>query len=113
MSWEGKVTCSRGLGSLLCRDMAGGVEKASVGFSNEAEQSQLLAANVPPLPSLWMRDLGCLCCTSVLSRPSSHGSVTSHSRTALRQALCDLQGLEEQPTHSQPGSAVLIAGSQR
>lgn len=88
------------------------MEKTFVGFSNEAEQNQFLAANVPPLPSLWVKDLGFLCCTSVLSHPSSHGSVTSHSRTAPSQALCDLQGLEEQPTHSQPGSAVLIAGSQ-
>lgn len=50
--------------------------------------------------SLWVKDLGCLCCTPSAQPPSSRGCVTSHSRTAPRQALCDLQGLEEQPTRS-------------
>lgn len=65
MSWEGKVTSSRELGSLLCRAMEGGVEKSfvPVGFSNKAEQSQFLAASVPPAPLLRVKHLGCLCCT--------------------------------------------------
>lgn len=68
---QGKVTSSRELGSLLCRAMEGGVEKlfVPVGFSDEAEQSQFPAANVPPLPSLWMKEVWSLCCTLSAQSP--------------------------------------------
>lgn len=61
VSRQGKVTSSRELGSLLYRDIEEGEEKpfVPVGFSNEAEQSQFLAASVPPPRSLWMKGLGC------------------------------------------------------
>lgn len=93
----GSSLCHLQQGAGVCPVQGHGRRDGEI-FSDKAEQSQLPAANVPPVLGVWMEDLGAC---AVPSDTLQARLCSLPEQDSPEPGLCDPQGLEEQPTHPQ------------